>query len=263
MNKPRQQNPFVGLRPFDKDDSLYYFGRDEQTKILLHHLHCCRFLAVVGSSGCGKSSLVRAGLIPDLQAGFLVQDRDRWLVAAMKPGDSPLYNFAATLLGIRTNNPDREQIMGFCEDLYEGGAGAIVSMLRPIIDGVDGNLLLLVDQFEELFRFGLDVKRPDRREEATDFVAMLLALLQQRLLPVYVCITMRSDFIGECDAFFGLPETMNQGQYLAPRLTRNQRREAIVGPINLKVPEFRPAWLIACLTKIWKTVMTCPCCNMP
>ena len=278
MNKPRQPNPFVGLRPFESEDSLYYFGRDEQTKALLQHLHQCRFLAVVGSSGCGKSSLVRAGLIPHLQAGFLVQDRDAWLIATLKPGDAPLRNLAAALLGL--SNPDGAQrnpglaetsvelmaevgrnkpapagvsgnatdrmpetvaerpysglqLDAFCEEMSDSGASAILNGLRPILEGKDGNLLLLVDQFEELFRFGLDPKHPERREEANEFVALLLALAQQRELPVYVCITMRSDFFGECDAFSGLPETMNRGQYLAPRLNRSQRREAIVGPVNL------------------------------
>lgn len=65
-------NPFVGLRPYQSDDSLYYFGRNEQTKTLLRLLHQHRFVAVVGSSGAGKSSLIRAGLVPQLEAGFLV-----------------------------------------------------------------------------------------------------------------------------------------------------------------------------------------------
>ncbi len=79
MNGEEQlQNPFVGLRPFESQDNLYYFGRNEQVKALLRKLYTTRFLALVGSSGCGKSSLIRAGLIPSLEAGFLVQDRDLW-----------------------------------------------------------------------------------------------------------------------------------------------------------------------------------------
>ena len=81
------QNPFVGLRPFESADSLYYFGRRQQTRALLQQLNANRFVAVVGSSGCGKSSLVRAGLIPALEAGFLVQERDRWRIAICKPGE--------------------------------------------------------------------------------------------------------------------------------------------------------------------------------
>src|SRR2546421_5265318 len=82
-------NPFVGLRPFNSDEALLFFGRREQVIELLQQLHRTHFVAIVGSSGCGKSSLVRAGLIPKLKAGFLVEDRDRWHIAIMKPGDAP------------------------------------------------------------------------------------------------------------------------------------------------------------------------------
>ena len=99
MNTQRSGlNPFVGLRPFESTDSLYYFGRKMQTRALLDQLNAHRFVAVVGGSGSGKSSLVRAGLIPNLEAGFLVQDRDLWKIAIFKPGDSPLRNLAAAMI---------------------------------------------------------------------------------------------------------------------------------------------------------------------
>jgi WD40 repeat protein len=66
-----------------------------------------------------------------------------------------------------------------------------------------------------------------------EFVSLLLSLAEQRALPVFVVMTMRSDFLGDCDAFRGLPEALNRSQYLVPRLTRRQRREAIEGPVNL------------------------------
>ena len=68
-------NPYVGLRPFGRDDSLYFFGRREQVAELLGQLGQSRFLGVVGSSSRGKSSLIRAGLIPALLGGFLVEER--------------------------------------------------------------------------------------------------------------------------------------------------------------------------------------------
>lgn len=100
-------NPFVGLRPFDGRDSLYYFGRKEQSHGLLQQLYANRFVAVIGSSGCGKSSLVRAGLIPNLEAGFLVQDRDLWKIAIFKPGDAPIFDLAATLAKTVFSRPER------------------------------------------------------------------------------------------------------------------------------------------------------------
>jgi hypothetical protein len=236
MNAPALvANPFVGLRPFEAEESLLFFGRQQQIAELLQRLHGSRFLAVVGSSGCGKSSLVRAGLIPGLQAGFLVEDKDVWHVAKMKPGGAPIAHLAACLLtcgaepGARANPGDIDA-MG--RAIREGGAAAILRWLSSLTAKGDANILLLVDQFEELFRFEQQ-QESGTSEEAADFVSILLDLAAQRAIPVYIVITMRSDFLGDCDLFFGLPEALNRSQYLVPRLTREQRRDAIEGPIKL------------------------------
>jgi WD40 repeat protein/energy-coupling factor transporter ATP-binding protein EcfA2 len=231
-------NPFVGLRPFSSDEAILFFGRREQTVELLQQLHRTRFLAVVGSSGCGKSSLIRAGLIPKLQAGFLVEDREQWRIATMKPGDAPLRHLAVALhaaiaADLRAAAPDAQQPDALVESMCLAGASALIEHAAPALTASDANLLLLVDQFEELFRFGLEHGNPAQRDEAADFVSIMLGLTQQQALPIYVVMTMRSDFLGDCDNFYGLPEAMNRSQYLVPRLTRQQRQQAIEGPIRL------------------------------
>src|SRR5207302_6620777 len=113
--------------------------------------------------------------------------------------------------------------------------------------GADTNLLLLVDQFEEIFSFrgtedeeqferlspALRRERSQKRAEAANFVDLMLVLSALGELPVYVVLTMRSDFLGDCDVFYGLPEAMNQSRYLVPRLTRAQLRDAVQGPALL------------------------------
>jgi len=227
------RNPFVGLRPFESDEALLFFGRREQTVELLQQLHLNRFLAVVGSSGCGKSSLIRAGLIPKLKAGMLVEDRDRWFIATMKPGDLPRQNLAVALSKALPKEQRTMDAKMFNEAIQESGITPILEMFGPALNKADANLLLLVDQFEEIFRFGLQADDEARKEETADAVSLMLALAEQRDLPIYVVITMRSEFLGDCDAFYGLPEALNRSQYLVPRLTRGQRREAIEGPIRL------------------------------
>jgi energy-coupling factor transporter ATP-binding protein EcfA2 len=226
-------SPFVGLRPFESTEALLFFGRREQTTELLQLLHRTHFLAVVGSSGCGKSSLIRAGLIPKLKGGFLVDGRDSWRTAAMKPGNQPLESLATALLELNGEELSQADVNEFVDLIRLSGGQAIIRRLTPLLERSDVNLLLLVDQFEEIFRFGVQTDKPEQRAEATDFVSIILGLAQQRKLPIYVVMTMRSDFLGDCDAFYGLPEAMNQSQYLVPRLTREQRREAVEGPIQL------------------------------
>ena len=264
-------NPFVGLRPFDSDEGLLFFGRREQTIELMQQLHRTRFLAVVGSSGCGKSSLIRAGLIPKLKAGFLVEDRDRWRVATMKPGDGPLRNLASAICATLVSKPaTRElaaraaftrEVNALVEAIRVGGAQAVGEYLTPPLAESDTNLLLLVDQFEEIFRFGLHTDRAEWRDEAADFVSIMLALSEQRELPVYVVMTMRSDFIGECDHFHGLPEALNRSLYLVPRLTRRQRQQAIEGPIRLFSQAITPRLLDRVLNDAGEQADRCPSCN--
>src|SRR5215216_6453096 len=90
-------NPFPGLRPFEFNESLLYFGRDGQSEQLLKKLGNTRFMAVVGTSGSGKSSLVRAGLLPALFGGFMTSAGSDWHVAIMRPSNDPLGNLARAI----------------------------------------------------------------------------------------------------------------------------------------------------------------------
>ena len=223
-------NPYVGLRPFDMDESLFFYGRRQQIPDLLQKLNDTRFLAVVGSSGCGKSSLIRAGLIPHLKAGFLVADREQWRIVVMKPGNRPLYHLAESINEIVFDTPDPKEHERFYEHIQTTGIRAVLERLFLFFHETDANILLLVDQFEEIFRFA----RTKSHDEAADFVSIMLTLSQTKDLPVYTVLTMRSDFIGDCDTFYKLPEAMNQSQYLVPRMTREQRRQAIEGPAAVR-----------------------------
>lgn len=234
------ERPFVGLRPFQTRESLLFFGRQRQVVELLEKLHRTHFVGVIGSSGSGKSSLILAGLIPALQAGFLVGGRDRWIVATATPGDSPWPRFAAELakalkpLGLEG---DADSLR---ETAESGGVSALVELLEPPLMKADANLLLLVDQFEEIFRRNPETSRPDQYDEDADFVSVLLGLAQQRATPVFVVLTMRSDHLEDCDHFFGLPEALNAGQYLVPRLALDEVRVAIEGPARLFQREVEP-----------------------
>lgn len=164
------ENQFVGLRPFEAHESLIFFGLHEQILELMQQIHKNRFLAVVGSSGSGKPSLIRAGLIPRLQAGFFVEDRDKWLIVKMKPGGNPLYNLAAALLDVQGKKENSEQITEFTKAIRELGVRAIIDRLASSLKKDDTNVLLLVDQFEEIFRFGLHRGKGEMSDSAADFV---------------------------------------------------------------------------------------------
>src|SRR3979409_995824 len=91
------RNPFPGLRPFEADEYRLFFGREGQSDELIARLQRAHFLAVVGTSGSGKSSLVRAGLLPALRGGLMAGAGSGWRIATMRPGSDPIGNLALAL----------------------------------------------------------------------------------------------------------------------------------------------------------------------
>jgi len=233
-------NPFPGLRPFRMEENEFFFGRDGQSDQVLTKLRTARFVAVVGTSGSGKSSLVNAGLLPALFSGHLPSAGSSWRVASFRPGSSPISNLAEALnapnvCGVKDKDVSGERLANIERTLRRSSLGLLEvvsqSKLRP-----GENLLILADQFEELFRFRKKSTAEHPKDEAAAFVKLLLETKQpeksdEEKLPIYVILTMRSDYLGDCAHFWGLPEAINEGQYLIPRMTDDNRREAITGPI--------------------------------
>ncbi len=227
-------NPFPGLRSFEPEEEHLFFGRERQIDELLARLRRSRFLAVVGTSGSGKSSLVRSGLIPALHGGFMTQAGSSWRVAIFRPGDDPIGNLAAALAGAEVlgGDPALADLHRTLIDttLHRSARGLSEAARLARIPAQD-NLLIVVDQLEELFRFKRNPRIKDSQEEAMAFVRLLLTAVQEGDTAVYVVLTMRSDFIGNCTELPGLAEAVNDGQFLVPRMTREERRAAITGPV--------------------------------
>jgi tetratricopeptide (TPR) repeat protein len=227
-------NPFPGLRPFGPDESHLFFGRENEIDELLRRLRFNRFLAVVGTSGTGKSSLVRSGLIPSLHGGAMAS-ASNWRIAVMRPGEDPLGHLAEALDApdVRSNTEhDASSVSRVMLDVtLRRSTLGLVEAVRQQRLTVTERLLVVVDQFEELFRFRGSQQADDSRDEAVAFVKLLLEATRQTELPIYVVLTMRSDFLGDCVEYPGLPEAVNVGQYLVPRMTRDEVRAAIVGPV--------------------------------
>ncbi len=125
--------------------------------------------------------------------------------------------------------PMRAEAVALTQAKLERGPLGLVEAMLDTTPAGSANLLVLVDQFEEIFRF----RKQGNADEADAFVRLLLASAAQRDQAIYVVLTMRSDFLGHCALFMGLPEAINGAQYLTPRLTREQCREAIEGPARV------------------------------
>jgi WD40 repeat protein len=250
-------NPFPGLRPFTQEEDYLFFGREEQTLELLQRLGSNRFVAVVGSSGSGKSSLVRCGLLSQLLGGKLLGAGSSWEVAVTHPGGNPLGLLTAALLEAdlydRAAENARENLLATLSRSHFG----LVEAVKQADLGAGTNFLLVVDQFEEVFRF--HEAGQAQQEAANEFVSLLLEAAGQREVPVYVVLTMRSDFIGECGQFEGLAERVNRGEYLIPRLTRDQYKRVIEGPIKVAGGQIAPRLLQRLLNDLGEQADQLPC----
>ena len=102
--------PYPGLRPFQSEEDYLFFGREEQIADLTQRLQQHRFVAVVGSSGSGKSSLVRCGLLSQLQGGMMVGAGSNWQIAVTQPGGDPLGNLAQSLIAAELYDEDEPDI---------------------------------------------------------------------------------------------------------------------------------------------------------
>lgn len=235
-------NPFPGLRAYEPHQADLFFGRDEQIEELLERLQERRFLAVVGTSGSGKSSLVRAGLIPTLQRGYFAEVGSRSRVVILRPGGMPVVELARSLARA-FGAPREEDVLA---TLGRSSLGLVDFADRKLASGE--SLLLVIDQFEEVFRYSKGLTDSSHAEESVSFVKLLLTATGYSELPlpgrdaplVYVILTMRSDFLGKCARFRGLPEALNDSQYLVPRMNREQQQQAIEGPIVMSGARISP-----------------------
>jgi predicted ATPase len=227
--RPELRNPFPGLRPFRSDEDHLFFGREEQVDSMISILGKRRFLAVVGTSGSGKSSLVNCGLEPALHQGLLASAGSNWRIARFRPEDRPIQNLARALASDDVLFSDFQARGLSLLELIESTLRLSTVGLLDIVAQASRNdtfqLLVVVDQFEELFRYRqLDAVAGQGgtsfSEEASAFVSLLLAVLEARQDQIHIVLTMRSDFLGDCTQFPGLAEAINRSLYLVPRLTR-------------------------------------------
>ena len=253
MGDNPRANPFPGLRPFTQEEGDLFFGRDQQSDELVRRLASRRFLAVVGTSGSGKSSLVRAGLLPSLEGGFMAGAGAHWHVAAMRPQDDPIGFLAQAIVvtGVLAHlELAHPAATGVVETILRRSSLGLVEIVRLARLARHENLLVLVDQFEELFRFADLASRRDAGDEAPAFVKLLLQAALQTDVPVYVVITMRSDFLGDCARFRGLPEAISESQYLTPRLTRDELQAVITGPVGVRGGRIAPSLVQSLLNDV-------------
>jgi hypothetical protein len=236
-------HPYPGLRPFEQEERRIFRGRDNQITDIVERLRRTHFAVLVGGSGTGKSSVIRAGVIPELWKKRISERGDFWLIAAFTPQDRPFENLAQVLAELIDPEPETSQakIVEEVEDtlLETNSLAGFLERYRNCLrleedqapeSRQSANLLVLCDQFEEVFR---DENRfnPQTRQ----LVDLIVEAHENgtKYPRLYVIIGMRSEDLHRCAAFIDLPNVINAAGYLTRRLNDKEVAAAIIEPIRI------------------------------
>jgi formylglycine-generating enzyme required for sulfatase activity len=240
LTTARPKYPYPGLRPFEADEWSIFFGRERMIDQVIDRLVAHRLVMIHGSSGSGKSSLVRAGVLPKLARQHLRAGAP-WQTCSIRPSGGPLWNLAKAFARLEGRGEDIERVGQIIGQFSQRGA-TLSAIAGSLNKGAGRRLCILVDQFEELFRF----EKETSREESELFVDLLVrndvdmgedkseaTAPPEQSAPVHVIVTIRSEFLGECARFDGLAEAINRTQYLVPRMDHDGLMRAIRRPAQL------------------------------
>lgn len=217
-------NPYKGLQAFEEADADDFFGRDALIERLLDRLRDTddalrRFLAVIGPSGSGKSSVVKAGVIPALRRGAL-PGSDRWFMVEMVPGADPFQELTNALLGVAVSSPEA------LDEQLRADARGLFNAANEILVGDDSELVLVIDQFEEVFTMTGD---EDVRARFLDSLRAAATDPDSRLR---VIVTMRADFYDRPLLYPDFGELVRTRNEVVLPLSPDEMREAIIGPAD-------------------------------
>jgi WD40 repeat protein/energy-coupling factor transporter ATP-binding protein EcfA2 len=221
--------PYKGLTYFDCNDKdpHYFYGRTALTDTLLEQVRDGSFLAIVGASGSGKSSVLRAGLLHQLRGGQRLSGSDRWQIHIFTPGDRPMQNLGLAFLDHTLSGIERATQLSQIEQLLEQGREG----LRRIVQSCAiERIVVVVDQLEEVFT--LCQSEAERHQFFACLMGALDTLGTDSTSPLLLIIAMRADFFSKCieHDYSGLADRLRNALIPIPPLNRDELRDAITKP---------------------------------
>jgi WD40 repeat protein len=229
---PNEPIPYRGLAPFYAGDARFFFGRDSEISKLMRNLVHSRFVAVVGATGCGKSSLVNAGLWTETASKRLQKENyppiSDWHILQVRPGSESLESIAAALASqFSPSKPEDLSSSKFVDAIRHSDEG-LLSIIANVFSNDDKSVLIVVDQFEELFTLAKD--SPDNVSNTSRFINNLLGVVHSKNSRLHIIVTLRLDFLDRCFAYRGLLELLQSHMILLGNLSRESLRQAILLP---------------------------------
>lgn len=225
-------NPFPGLRAFRPDEGHLFFGRMESTLKVVSRLKENRFVAVLGASGSGKSSLVLSGVVPALLKEN-TEEKKSWSYLVFRPALNPVDHLATELsslsAGAGFNQLSEVSVAASLHNRTEG----LTDVINRIRKNLRQQVVIVIDQFEEIFRFSPATSRGLPGDDATDFIDLIVNAMQKPDHGLYIILTLRSEYVSDCGRFHSLTNLMNSSSYLLPQIPVDQMVTVIEEPVKL------------------------------
>lgn len=235
------RNPYKGLRAFHEPDAGDFFGREVVIRRLIERLAepsaNARFLCVIGPSGSGKSSLVRAGVVPALRRGA-IEGSERWFVVDLMPGAHPLRELETALLGVAVEPPP-----SLLDDLERDERG-LARAVERILPDPDAELVIVLDQLEEVFTLVED------DSERTQLLRGIVAAAEDPSSRVRVIATLRADFYDQPLSILGFGDLLAARSEAITPMSPVQLERAIAGPAERAGLEFEPGLVAAMVADV-------------
>jgi hypothetical protein len=220
-----QRNPFPGSRPFFSAEDQLFFGRDKAVSELIDILVKRRFVALVGASASGKTSLIQSGVIPALLSDM----KEEWVPVYIRPGKRPVESLIRGVQQVFPKKISESDVHAFLNR-----PGSIGDFL---IEKGLGNYhyFLVVDQFEELFTWPVAVKKgkSGRNPDSVQFISHLMKLVDGEMPRIFLMLSIRSEFLDYCSNYRVLTEHLNKSKFLLPQMNRQDLKEAILEPFSV------------------------------
>jgi WD40 repeat protein len=232
MNIIIRPNPFPGLRAFRPDEGHLFFGRMESTLKVTARLKETGFVAVLGASGSGKSSLVLSGVIPALLKEN-AEAKKAWSYLVFRPDHNPVDRLAAELSALSAGAGFTQLPVASVAASLHNRAEGLTDVVSKIRKNLRQQIVIVIDQFEELFRYSSPSGREEPVDDVTDFIDLLVSAAHRTDQGLYIILTIRSEYVSECSRFHSLTNLMNSSSYLLPQIPLDALTSVIEDPVRV------------------------------
>lgn len=216
-------NPFVGLKPYSKNTSNSYFGREQDVENLLQILQKNKLLTLNGVSGSGKTSLINSGLIPRLQNGFIGQAGKEWSITSFRPGINILLNLSHALtqnnvlkVDSKSNTTDQKY---YSEIISNSGSMGVVEIYKRSDIFNKKNLLIIIDQLEDLFKYEKYFDS-SKSEDDNNLMDIIYRSVTMKNTAIYFLICIETPYLSKLTSYKKLQEIISKSQYAIQNLNQ-------------------------------------------